>query len=101
MACNSSLYALLPISNVCQSICIYNGVSFSLKKDYINRIEEANQGIFVFQLSPALSSLSKMDFASHTSLLCDSEYEVTSVKYSQGILELLVDYSKSMEVVAC
>ena len=42
-----------------------------------------------------------MDFSSRFYLNCDSAYSVSSVKYVNGELQLVVDYTKDMEGVLC
>jgi hypothetical protein len=42
-----------------------------------------------------------VDFSSRAVLVCDSEYQVVAVSYSEGELVLTVDYTRAMEDAEC
>jgi len=94
-------YQCYNASNTSPSVCVYLGKPLQISLQSIRRNTSANEGLFSFKITPPLSSLSKMDFGSFLSLSCDCAYTVSDIKYTDGELQLVVDYTQDMEGVPC
>jgi cysteine-rich repeat protein len=91
-ACKVENYYSCSKNSQSTSVCTYQGIPLDLSLSHIDRNAAANQGTFVFQLSPALLMLNAMDFLSHVVLDCSSKQKVVGADYNFGVLTLTVDY---------
>jgi hypothetical protein len=58
--------------------------------------------VFEFFLTPPLFNINRMNLSLYVSLHCNSTtYEVSSISYSLGTLELVVDYTEDLEGLTC
>jgi hypothetical protein len=73
----------------------------TLTLDYIERTEGLNQGTFRFIVYPPLLKLSTINLTNHLSLTCNSSYKLSSLKYENGILSIVADYTTDMEGLPC
>jgi hypothetical protein len=65
------------------------------------KTEDVNEGVFTFNVKPPLMTFAQMNLTNNVSLLCNSEYTVSEVSYSAGVLKVVVDYTQDMEGVEC
>ena len=52
-------------------------------------------------INPSLLNLDKMNFTKYLKLECDTNYDITSITYSQGVILISVDYTEDMEDRQC
>jgi cysteine-rich repeat protein len=88
-------------STTSASVCIYVGVPLNISLLKVKKTEGFNQGVFTFSISPPLLTIGQMDLSQAVNLTCHSQYTVSEVSYSSGVLRILADYSQDMEGVEC
>lgn len=80
------------------SLCLYAGIPVNLTLKYSERPSDDNRGLFAFQLYPPLLFLNTLA-AQDVSFICNSDYSIRSVSYSNGMLKIETDYTRDMEGV--
>jgi cysteine-rich repeat protein len=89
-------------SSTTPSVCVYRGIPLSLNLSQIERTEGMNQGVFLFDVSPPLININRMDLRQCVELECElTAYAVSKIAYSSGTLEIIADYTEDMEGRAC
>lgn len=82
-------------------MCYYIGNRANISLSKISGTEGQNLGTFHFKIEPAIDALGKMDFKNLLKLNCTTDYAISDISYSSGLLALKIEYAKDMEGVPC
>lgn len=64
----------------------------------VERFEGKNSGRFVFEFTPAVSTLSAMNWTKYLNLtIPNASFNITGSTYSNGFLEINFDYGSSLQ----
>jgi cysteine-rich repeat protein len=74
------------------SVCVYHRYDLTLTLFKIDKSSTSNQGIFIFQLTPLLYNLNKLDLAKDTRFECGQSIFVDKISYAKGFLTVYVNF---------
>ena len=79
------------------SKCVYSKLNIALSVSKITKNGYTNQGIFVIEVTPALSAFSLLNYTKLLTFSCNQSIAVNSASYSGGSITIIVDYLENLE----